>query len=376
LKGNIVVVVFPSTFSQNKMKPLVANIKRVLKIENQKFHKIKRDGDLIIVETDDPVFTSSTISSLFGIERVAIAYQLVNNFDSIVNSLAKVGVDLFIKSERFLIRVEGYARGFITKDVEVAATSTLIEKTAKKGIKPGTDEKYDKLLYAYLTKSHAYICIYLDEGLGGIPNNSQNKKIVCCVFDELSAVSCLETIKNGFDVKIIICFTKESELLHITKMINQLIHRTVKPKINLEFYKVPIDNKATSLLLIEIIIELLSIIAITNNIKRISLSLSSLIYPIDFLENMIRRVYKKKLVPYVPLSGLDNNILTSAREIGLEKYLPKIKKYGKSKFNDSKKTMKEIKKIAERTAKSRKIISIKVGQNNIHDILDKIVPER
>ena len=376
MKDNIVVVVFPSTFSQNKMKPLVANIKRVLKIENQKFHKIKRDGDLIIVETDDPVFTSSTISSLFGIERVAIAYQLANNFDSIVNSLTKVGVDLFIKSERFLIRVEGYAKGFITKDVEVAATSTLIEKTAKKGIKPGTDEKYDKLLYAYLTKSHAYICIYLDEGLGGIPNNSQNKKIVCCVFDELSAVSCLETIKNGFDVKIIICFTKESELLHIAKMVNQLIHRTVKSKINLEFYKVPIDNKITSLLLTEIIIELLSIIAITNNIKRISLSLSSLIYPIDFLENMIRRVYKKKLVPYVPLSGLDNSILTSAREIGLEKYLPKIKKYGKSKFNDSKKSMKEIKKIAERTSKSRKIISIKVGQNNIHDILDKIVPER
>ena len=155
-------------------------------------------------------------------------------------------------------------------------------------------------------------------------------------------------------------------------MLNQLIHRMVKPKIDLEFYKVPIDKKPASLLLTEITIELLSMIAISNNIKRISLSLSPLIYPIDFLENMVRRVYKKKLVPYLPLSGLDSNVLTSAREIGLEKYLPKIKKYGNTKFYNSKKPLKEIKKIAEISARDRKVISIKVAQNNVHDILDKI----
>ena len=376
MEESVVVVVFPSTFSQNKIKPLTTNIKKILKIENQKFHKIRRDGDVIIVETDDPVFTSTTINTLFGIKRVAIAKQITNNFDLIVNGISKVGADLFIERERFLIRVEGYAKGFMEKDVEVAATSSLIEKTAKKGIRPGTEEKYDKLLYVYLTKSHAYICIYSDEGLGGIPNNSQNKKTVCCVFDELSAISCLETIKHGFDVKIIVCFTKESELLHIVKMVNQLIRRIVKPKINLEFYKVPIDKKLTSLLLTKITIELLSIIATSNYIKRISLSLSPLIYPIDFLENVMRRVYKKKLVPYLPLTGLDSNILVSAQEIGLEKYLPRIKKYGKTKFCNSKKPLKEIEKIAERSVMTRKVISIKVGQNNIHDILDKIVPER
>ena len=376
MEDKVLVIVFPSIFSLNKIKPLITNIKKILKIENQKFHKIRRDGDVIIVETDDPVFTSTTINTLFGIKRVAIAKQITNNFDLIVNGISKVGADLFIERERFLIRVEGYAKGFMEKDVEVAATSSLIEKTAKKGIRPGTEEKYDKLLYVYLTKSHAYICIYSDEGLGGIPNNSQNKKTVCCVFDELSAISCLETIKHGFDVKIIVCFTKESELLHIVKMVNQLIRRIVKPKINLEFYKVPIDKKLTSLLLTKITIELLSIIATSNYIKRISLSLSPLIYPIDFLENVVRRVYKKKLVPYLPLTGLDSNILVSAQEIGLEKYLPRIKKYGKTKFCNSKKPLKEIEKIAERSVMTRKVISIKVGQNNIHDILDKIVPER
>ena len=373
MKDNVLVVVFPSTFSLNKIKPLITNIKKILKIENQKFHKIRQEGDVIIVETDDPVFVSSTINTLFGIKRVAIAKQVANNFDSIVNGISKVGVDIFLENERFLIRVEGHAKGFMTKDVEVAATSSLIEVTTKKRIKPGTDEKYDRQLYVYLTKSHAYICIYSDKGLEGIPNNSQNKKIVCCVFDELSAISCIETIKHGFDVKIIICFIKESELLHIAKMLNKLIHRMIKPKIDLEFYKVLINKNPSSLLLIEITIELLSIIAISNDIKRISLSLSPLIYPIDFLENMVGRVYKKNLVPYLPLSGLDSNVITSAREIGLEKYPPKIKKYGNTKFCNSKKSMKEIKKIVERSVSSRKVISIKVAQNNVHDILDKIV---
>jgi hypothetical protein len=150
----------------------------------------------------------------------------------------------------------------------------------------------------------------------------------------------------------------------------------VKPKIVLEFYKVPIDKKPASLLLIEITIELLSMIAISNDIKRISLSLSPLIYPIDFLENMMKRIHKKNLVPYLPLSGLDSNVLTSAREIGLEKYLPKIKKYGNTKFYNSKKSLKEIKKIAEISVRDRKVISIKVGRNNVHDILDNIVSGR
>ena len=369
------LAVFPSTFSQNKIKPLITNIKKILKIRNQNFHKIRQEGDIIIVETNDPVFTSSTINSLFGIRGVAIAKQVTNNFETIVNGISKTGENLFLKNERFLIQVEGSAKGFVTKDVEVAATSALIAKTAKKGVKPGTVEKHDKLLYVYLTKTSAYICIYYDNGLGGIPNNSQNKKAICCVFDELSAVSCIETIKQGFDVKIIVCFTKESELLDLVKMVNQLIHRTVRSKIDLEFYKILTDKRSSLLLLTEIITELLSRIATSNGIKRISLSLSPLIHPIDFLENIVMQVYEKKLIPYVPLSGLDDNVLTSAKEIGLEKYMPRIKKYGKSKFYDSNKSKKEIKKIVGRTIDTRKVISIKIGPNNVHEILDEIAPK-
>jgi len=372
LNDKIFVVVFPSIFSKNKIAPLVANIKKALKIQNQKFYKIRKENNVIIVEAADPVFASSYINTLFGIKGVAIAKQVANNFESILNGISKVGVDIFLKGDRFLLKVEGYAKGFTAKDVEVAATSSLIEKTAEMGIKPGTSKKYDRMLYVCLTKLNAYICIYYDDGLGGIPNNSQNKKIVCCIFDELSAVSCLETIKQGFDVKIIICYSKDSELLHLVKMINQIIRRTIKLKINLEFYKISDDKKLTTLLLTEITAKILVRIAATNNIKRISLGLSPLIYPVDFVESLAKQVYSKDLIPYFPLAGLDDNVFESAKEIGLEKYLSRIKKLGNSKFYNFKQSPKKIEKIIKESIMSKKTVLISVGPNNVHEILDEI----
>jgi len=372
LEDKILVVVFPSVFSKNKITILVTNIKKVLKIQNQKFRKITRENDVIVIEADDPVFASSAINTLFGISGVAIAKQVTNDFESIVNSISKIGVDIFLKGERFLLEVEGYAKGFVTKDVEIAATSSLIEKTSGTGIKPGTSKKYDRRLYVYLTKLNAYVCIYYDNGFGGIPNNSQNKKIVCCIFDELSAVSCLETIKQGFDVEIIVCYSKDSELLHLVKMVNQILHRIVKLKISLEFYKIHVNGKLSQILLTEITAKILVQIAITNNAKRISLALSPLIYPVDFVESLTKQVYSKNLVPYFPLSGLDDNVFETAKEIGLEKYLSRIEKLGGSNFSNFKQSTKKIEKIVKETIMSKKTVLVNVGPNNVHDILDEV----
>ena len=372
MKDKILVVVFPSVFSKNKVSSLITNIKKVLKIQNQKFHEVKKEGDVIVVEADDPVFASSVINTIFGINGVAIAKQVTNDFELIIDSISKVATDIFLKGERFLLQVDGYAKGFTIKDIELAATSSLIEKTAGMGIKPGTSKKHDRRLYVYLTKLNAYICIYYDKGLGGVPNNSQNKKIVCCIFDELSAVSCLETIKQGFDVKIIVCYNKNSNLLHLVKIVNQIIRRTVKQKINLEFYKIHINKKLTSLLLIEITSKVLLQIATANRIKRISLSLSPLIYPVDFSENLMKQIYNKDLIPYFPLSGLDDNVFESAREIGLEKYLSRIKKLGSTKFYNFKESTKKIEKIVGESILCKKTVSISVGPNNVHEILDQV----
>ncbi len=372
MKDEVLIIVFPSVFSKNKTNFLITNIKKVLRIQNQKFRKVRKEGDVITVEADDPVFASSAINTLFGIKGVAIAKQVTNDFESIVNGISKVAKDIFLKGERFLLQVEGDAKGFTTKDVELAATSSVIEKTVGMGIKPGTSKKYDRKLYVCLTKLNAYICIYYDNGLGGVPNNSQNEEIICCVFDELSAVSCLETIKQGFDVKIIVCYNKDSELLHLVKIVNQIIRRTVKPKINLDFYKICNNKKLAPLLLTEITSKILIRIASTSGIKRISFSTSPLIYPIDFAENLTGQAFDKNLIPYFPLSGLDDNVFESAKEIGLEKYLSNIRKLGNIKFHNSKQPTKIIERIVNESIMNKKTVAVNIGPNNVHEILDEV----
>ena len=373
MSQNAFVVVFPSVFARNKIKQLESNIKKILKIKNQEFQKISRDESLIIIDANDPVFASSTINLLFGIKRVVIAKQIKNDFNTIVSEITKIGSNLLLKGEKFYVKVEGNSSGFITKDVELSATSSLIDKTVKLGVKPGTEEKHDRMLYTFLTKSNAYVSIFVDEGHGGIPYNSQNEKVVCGIYDELSAVSCLETIKQGFDVKIIVCYKQKSELLNLVKILNQILPRTIKSKVELEFYQIPIKGSNSKSLLTQIdsVTKIMIRVAKANKIRRISLALSPLIFPLDFVERSIKEVFDSDLTPKTPISGLDDDIFASAEEIGLRKYLPKIEKLGKMRFPNHQ-SPKEIQKIAENSLKTKKVVSITIGPNNVHDILDSL----
>ena len=223
-----------------------------------------------------------------------------------------------------------------------------------------------------MTKSSAYICIYHDKGLEGIPNNSQNEKMVCGVFDELSAISCIETIKQGFDVKIIVCYNKKSELLDLVKMINVIIHKTVQTQISLEFYKIDSDVKLSPIVLAEVVAGILVKVSISVNIKRISLSISPIIHPLSFFEKIVKQIHSKDLIPYTPLTTLGEDIIDDAKEIGLAKYLNKIEKIGKTKFISSASPKRKIENLVERSMKTKKIVRVKLDVNNIHDILDSV----
>ena len=373
MSENASVIVFPSIFAQNKINSLITNIKKILKIKNLKFQAIRKEDSIIVVDANDPVFTSSAINLLFGIERVAIAKQVENEFNTVVSAITKICSNLLLKGDKFYVKIEGYSTGYLPKDLEIATTSSLIEKTTKLGAKPGTENNNDKVLYTFLTKKHAYVCIYTDKGLGGIPYNSQNEKIVCSIFDELSAISCLETIKQGYDVKIVVFYNKKSELLNLVKILNKIIPRTLHSKIDLDFYQISISSGTKNfLLLVQTITEILITIAKLNKMKKISLSISPLIFPSPFVDAIIKRVFEKNIIPHIPLAGLDDDILDNAKEIGLGKFLPKIEKFGKMKFNSINTTINEAKKIAKESELTKKSISIEVGANNIHDILDSL----
>jgi hypothetical protein len=365
------VVVFPTLFSKNKIPQLIINIKKIMKIQNQEFKSVKRDGDIILVDANDPVFASSAINLLFGIEKIAIARQVKNDFQKVVSEITTIGGNLLLKGERFLVRVEGTTKGFFTKDIEIASTSNIIEKKVNMGARPGTDENFDKLLYTYLTKNNAYVCIFSDKGHGGIPYQSQNRNAICCVYDEISAISCFETIKQGYDTKIIICYRQKSELMSLIKTINQIIPRLVKQEILLEFFHLKINQAGIKnyLIFVNSILEIMIYEAKSNKINHISHALSPLMFSAEFIDYSMKKVFQKDLLPIIPLSGVDTKLFEEAKEIGLEKQIPKLEKLFMINSNEIPNfSSKDI----DFALKTKKRVTVKVGPNNVHDILDSL----
>ena len=365
------VVVFPTIFSKNNIPQLISNIKKILKIRNQEFKSVKRDGDVILVNSSDPVFSSSAINLLFGVEKVAIARQVKNDFKTIVSEITSLGGNLLLKGEKFLVRVEGISKGYFPKDIEIAVTSSIIEKKSNLGAKPGTDENYDKMLYTYLTKKNAYICIFTDRGQGGTTFNSKIQNTICCIYDEISAVSCFETIKQGFDSKIIICYRKNSELMNLVKAINQIIPRLVKEKISIDFFQIKINpaRERNYLTFVNSVMEILLHEAKLSKLSKISLALSPLVFSQGFIEYSINNIVQNKKIPILPLSGVDSQLFEVAKEIGLEKQIPKMKKTILMKSSEIPKiTGKDVKQ----SISSKKTVKVKIGPNNVHDILDSL----
>jgi len=367
-----VVVVFPSLYSLNKIDYLVSSISMILKTMKLGFSKIRKNGSVIIVEADDPVFASSAIASLFGIEKIAIAKEVENSFNSIVTTIVTVGANLLLRGERFFVKVDGTGTEYVPKDVELAATSALIEKTVNFQTKPGTESSYDKIIYTYITKSQAYVCVFIDKGAGGIPNKSQNQKVLCCIYDELSVIACLQTLKMGFDVKILVCYSNESELLNTVKMLNQILPRLLQTNVELHFCKLDMKSTGRSILLkTAIITAILVSFAKRIRIDRISLAISPLIFPAWFIEYNAMRVFQKGIIPWFPLSGIDNSIFDTANEIGLEKHVSKIVNLCKIKFKKDLPKDK-INKISLISLRDIKTITITLGPKNIHDIIDSL----
>jgi hypothetical protein len=364
------VVVFPSIFAENKISLLMRNIKKILKIHNQKYSEILRDENLILVDANDPVFASTTIGLLFGIKQIIIAKKIKNDFTTVVDEINKIGSSLLLKGERFYVNVQGVPKGYVTKDVELSATSSLIENNRKINAKPGTDEKHDKLLFTHITRSNAYVSIFNDRGLGGAVNNSQNEKIVCGIFDEFSALACLETIKQGFEVKIVVFYQKQSELLNLVKILQKILPRTLQIRSEIEFYNVTwFDNSPISKNIL--LGKVLSKIALREKISFVGLAVSPLVFPSTLIKKLEVEIFDSGLVPYIPLSGIGFELFENAREIGLEKYIVKIEKTIQRKIIE-KDTKKPSSAVVDSIMTSQKTVSVKLGPNIIHEILDAL----
>ncbi|MDI1494729.1 MAG: Thiamine biosynthesis protein [Cenarchaeum symbiont of Oopsacas minuta] len=357
------VVVFPSTFARNMVGLLVSNIKKILDIKKLPYDKIWRDGQIIVIDARDPVFASSAIGLLYGIERIAIARRVGSGFEEVVKEMAKVCSSLILRGDRFFIKVGGTPYGTTAGDLELAATSTVIKTASASGALPGTIGDHSRFLYTHLTKNNAYVCIFLDNGLGGLPQGVHKGQVLCCIYDELSAIACLETFKHGFDTKIIVCHKGGANLRKLVKMLDRILSRVVSSECILEFYRL---KNVTLSEMPYVSLTVARAVAKKSHTARICIPSSPVVYPARQMDIWIQDAVKDGLVPYTPLGGLEKELYVNAKEAGLGEFSPPLLR---QKMHSNEKAI--TRKAKDALAKSEKIV-LKIGVNCMHEMLDSL----
>ena len=377
------VVVFPTVFAMGRIPQLIEDVKKILQIKGQRFESARRDGDVILVHANDPVFASSAIGLVFGVRRVAIARRTENCFEEIVSQLATVGGRLLLKGERFLVRVEGAAKGFIARDVEVAATSRIIDRTAELGAVPGTEERFDKELYAYLTKKSAYVCIFSDAGIWGVPRyGGDERTTICPIYDELSALSCFEAMRQGYGVSIMVFYGRRSELLGLARLLNRLIPRLLEEEVELRFVQIPGGGAgrggggAAYLAYVSTVVETVLLHSAAGD--RVALAVPPAIFSPGVTDALTARVFKADRIPLVPLAGTGGGMYEIAGEIGLGgaeiRRLEKMagRRYDSGALAGQPAAAAVAPSSEPSPAPSPETIRVRAGVNNVHDILDSL----
>jgi len=150
--------------------------------------------------------------------------------------------------------------------------------------------------------------------------------------------------------------------------------RTLQTKLEIEFYHLSLPEKDKQKLLttIQVISQILKKISASKKINLISLPVSPLIHQSAFIEYLVKDVFDSGLIPYVPLSGLDDSIINNMKEIGLEKHLSKIEQLTKNKLNFQKTGTQRLTTLVNSSIRTKKLVQVTLGPNNIHDILDSL----
>ena len=102
-------------------------------------------------------------------------------------------------------------------------------------------------------------------------------------------------------------------------MINQILSHIIQDNVELQFCKLSLKSSGSSSILFKVatITEILTEIAVRAKIQRISVAVSSLIFPSRFVYYNAKVVLKKNLIPWFPLLVADNSIFENANELGL-----------------------------------------------------------
>ena len=371
-----VLLVFPSAFTVNKISYLQSSIKNALEASNIKCKDMFVDGSLIIADVDDAVAAASIVADLFGVDKVAIAIKTSNKFNDLVFAIVDVGKKIIHDGETFAVRVDANKTEYVGRDVEFAATASLMGELSKLNVKAVNEQVCNKLLYAYVSQNSAYVCMFIDKGLNGLPLGSQNEQLLCSLHNNLSALSCLMIIKCGFNPKVVLLKTDEESFRESAKNLELIARRLGKKKMQLDIATADIANNGSQMLVREKLSSMiLARLSARYNIRNIALPLSTTVFPSWFVSDIVSDV-AKVAVPWLPLMFMSDELYSNADLLGLKDFITGIDSIRKTDFDADKyaQVMKTInlQDIVDRAIKSIKTVDLEMGPNYLHDIIDLV----
>ncbi len=375
----VVVVVEPTQFTSSRLDILKSNIKAVLDAPER--CSIKQDGNLLLLEVDEPVDVMYALTNVFGIRSIGIAEIADKKLDSIVDAIVGVGKHIIHSNERFHVEVLGSVNGLVARDVEFASTAALLSELSMLNIKPSS-KGYDRLIRVYIADEYAYICRICKDGAGGLPVGS-NGYALCSVYDCISAVAAYVLAEHGFYPSIIVVYDEEEGdgmLRRVAKKIEVIARMLPSRSIELRYtHYTPKGNDVyssnkyhshykntllTSLLLDRLVrVSDMGGKSNSNGSSIIALPLSSL-HGIDFINSVMSKMSCRNVI--FPL--MFSNYLYYARIFGVEyvREMQDISNFTES-VDDS-----YMDEYVEECINNMHRLEVKLSPNMVHDMIDGI----
>lgn len=377
-----VLLIFPSSLSVNRKTKLKAVIKKKLLLSSIQVNKITIEEACIAFEVADVVEAASITVEMFGIDKVAIARCIPNRFTDVVTTIVKTGKQIILPEEKFFIRVQASSKakiGYIGRDIEFASSGILVAELSSMASKPAKNEyEANKIILSYIGRHSAYVCLQVDTALGGIPSGSQKEKLVCGIHNFLSSLSCMLAVKSGFIPDFLIMYTNEDDLKKNAKLFGRIVPRMSVKKYKIRLIHIDLPDKYNhhlKLILQEGIVA--RILTLLPGKGGLVIPLSAAIHPPWFVESTLKKIVSLGKIPWMPLMLLTDGIYHDAKSMGLEDKIPSIDDSINNdmimfKKHEYRKYERKIDMLSKTAVKNMKTISLKVGPNYLHDIIDSI----
>ena len=387
-KEMLFIIAVPTVFAEKRLTLLARNVKSALKSASQPFKSVARDGQLVVVEgAEDPVLASAAVGMLSGVQRVGVARRADATLAGAAEAVSEVAGSILLEGEAYLVRVGGRPRGYVPGDLEMAATSSIIERHAGIGAKPGTPARHDRELYAHVTARHSYACLFADRGVGGVPAGTHPKPVACCMFDGLSAAACLEAIRQGYDVRMSVAYSTEAELRRLARAAGRLVPRTAASllgggPVDVEFARIKkaAGGRAAHLLASCL---LTAEAAEKAGIKRAVLPVSPVVDSQATIDAAAGELGRRGIASYAPLGALEDEIFANAGMAGFEGFAREAARLAAGaaatdasvRKDGAEKAVRGILARAEEMAAGAQHtrVSVRAGPNTIHEMLDAVI---